>query len=539
MATSLPRTRFRLRNPGRPGDPCQYEDTGGCGCEHPDCGGYTCHRHDDYGCECGRHDPCPLCGGLTELAAICGECGIWSTRQQFEDRGGCCSRSAVEHGNRWPGEGLRPHPEYGGVEWVCAARCDAQGDTAEVQTSRYLDVVLGDREGKAAIVFGRKPYRNGDSYAHRDWQERLYAWPADRQKLTDDVARELAAGKPVDVHICPAVRQRNAKSRRKGDAIPPLVLWADGDDEPRNIGLYRQLVAGGSLVVSSGSGRHWHLYLPLTRPVGLGTFDRLNAALAKQLGADSKWADNSLLRLPGTSNWKSTVPVEGKEAAPAAPVRIISHTAGVHDPDVLAEILGVARTEPAAGSTAPAVEYEPITAEDPPQVLPQHVQWALAHEDTADRSAACWRVLTACIDSGLTSGQAVAVLAKYRPARRYKTREHLEADVARAYSKVTRSVAVDEETWQAFLATFTEDPCPWMATNRALWLSQAMQTDRRKGFARHAIQAFLDVIRGRYSAQRAVALLTAAAPAAGASDADTVLRWALSKAMTRAAEVQE
>jgi hypothetical protein len=54
--------------------------------------------------------------------------------------------------------------------------------------------------------------------------------------------------------------------------------------------------------VSSGSHGHRHLYLPLAHPIPLDTFNRLNQALADRLGGDAKWADNSLLRMPGTFN---------------------------------------------------------------------------------------------------------------------------------------------------------------------------------------------------------------------------------------------
>lgn len=85
---------------------------------------------------------------------------------------------------------------------------------------------------------------------------------------------------------------------------------------------------------------------------------------------------------------------------------------------------------------------------------------------------------------------------------------------------------VDAETWDAFLATFTEDPCPWMAHNREQWMREAMTTkpNPNRSYMYHAAKAFDDVIRGRYSAARAVAFLSAAAPHGAA---DTTLRVAL------------
>jgi hypothetical protein len=37
-------------------------------------------------------------------SAVCGECGRWQTKREFETNGGCCSRRAVDHDNRWPGD---------------------------------------------------------------------------------------------------------------------------------------------------------------------------------------------------------------------------------------------------------------------------------------------------------------------------------------------------------------------------------------------------------------------------------------------------
>jgi hypothetical protein len=70
-------------------------------------------------------------------------------------------------------------------------------------------------------------------------------------------------GEPVDVYICPAVRNRGAKGRRKGDALPPTVCWVDLDGAPKDPALFGLLVTAGAYPVRSGSGENLHLYLPL------------------------------------------------------------------------------------------------------------------------------------------------------------------------------------------------------------------------------------------------------------------------------------
>lgn len=188
----------------------------------------------------------------------------------------------------------------------------------------FAEVVLGDRPGALCVAFGFSPFRDDNGrYQHIEWLEQLCAWPADREELESKVGEAMATGDPVDIYVCPAVRHANAKRRRKGDALPPKVLWADLDGQPKDRELYERLVAGGSLVVSSGSDGHRHLYLPLAAPVDLGTFNELNRTLAEKLGADAKWADNSVLRVPGTLNWKPTVPQVGVAAGSPAPVVVI------------------------------------------------------------------------------------------------------------------------------------------------------------------------------------------------------------------------
>lgn len=302
-------------------------------------------------------------------------------------------------------------------------------------TAQYFDVVLGDREGIVCVAFGRKPFRNErDTYEHGEWTELTYAWPAQRDRFAIEVAREVDFDEPVDIYVNPAIRQRNAKGRRKGDAIPPMVLWSDLDGEPADAELYAELVAGGSLVVSSGSDGHRHPYFPLAHPIDLGTFNRLNEALADRLGGDAKWADNSLLRMPGTFNWKPTVPAAGQLAGRPVAVEVVSHTPGAHDPFKLAERLGV---DLSASAGATTTEVPTIAAEPAPDPLPRLVRWALDHPDVTDRSTAHHRLIGACADAGLTPGQALTVVAGYGPSRE-KYGSRLAAEVARSWGNLNR-----------------------------------------------------------------------------------------------------
>ncbi|MET0416526.1 MAG: AAA family ATPase [Actinoplanes sp.] len=61
-----------------------------------------------------------------------------------------------------------------------------------------------------------------------------------------------------------------------------------------------------SYIVASGSGDNAHVYVELSSPVDHAEFIKLNTGLRDYLYGDNKQADNSLLRLPGTTNWKTS-----------------------------------------------------------------------------------------------------------------------------------------------------------------------------------------------------------------------------------------
>lgn len=298
----------------------------------------------------------------------------------------------------------------------------------------FASVVLGDRPGVVCLALGREPYRDERGrYRHRTWSELQFAWPDERDLMARTIGQEIATGDPVDIYVCPAVRGRWAKSRRKGDALPPMALWADLDAPPADSELFEKL---NGFLVGSGRPGHLHLYVPLSEPVDLGTHARLNKALAARLGGDAKWSDESLLRLPGTFNWKPTVPEAGSEAAEKAFVTVVSSGAvRVWTVAELVAELGV----PATGSEGIEGHFPAgaFSTEQPPDPLPSLVQRALAEPDV-DRSRAHARLVGACLDAHLTIGQTIAVVSGYRPSvEKYGPR--LGEEVTRFWVK-----AVDE-----------------------------------------------------------------------------------------------
>lgn len=156
--------------------------------------------------------------------------------------------------------------------------------------------LFGKGQGHVAVAYKDK----GES-----WQECTFEYPAERTKLI----AWAEIHKDANVFICPALRQ--GRNRVKGDMVTTRWLWADVDwdkvPDDKYAEVQRRIAEVGTLVVNSGSGENAHVYVQVDRSLTPEEHYRLNTGLKDYLYADAKHADNSLLRLPGTTNWKTDV----------------------------------------------------------------------------------------------------------------------------------------------------------------------------------------------------------------------------------------
>lgn len=174
----------------------------------------------------------------------------------------------------------------------------------------YLDEMFGDRKGYVSVVFGHNPRTSKPRFAEDDWQPKYYKWPSQREDLLEDVDDALNHPDVIDenteIFICPALRK--TPERTRGSNAELYWVWADMDHKPDQDTIDRINALGG-MTVLSGSDGHRHVYLPLEKPVTALLHKALCIALKEALGAkDSKIAENDLLRLPGSLNWKRTEP---------------------------------------------------------------------------------------------------------------------------------------------------------------------------------------------------------------------------------------
>ncbi len=323
--------------------------------------------------------------------------------------------------------------------------------TSVNQTENFLQETFGDRPGYVALAFGLGQYRNAEGkYKFREWRDgaaQRFAWPAGRAAL---IAAVIEVTDRADVFVCPALRA--TPTRNKGGAVPLARLWADLDAEPADEALWRKLEAW---VVASGQPGHRHAYVALSEPVDLATHAVLNKALAARLGADAKWSDESLLRLPGTLNFKPTVPVNGAAPQLPAPVTIEPGWSGrLWSPAEIADLLGV----DLSALQDEAVVVETVDGEEIDlDSLPAAIAEALADIDSADRSTPTFTLIMRCRAHGLTQAQAVTIAETYPPAvEKYGPRSGgVAGEVARCWAKPlsqgeteaqwVRSVVGDEE----------------------------------------------------------------------------------------------
>jgi len=292
--------------------------------------------------------------------------------------------------------------------------------------------------GHLAAAFGRKQYLDAKgSYRHHSWTEQTYRWPAERGRFLGEVAQLLAEadGDPqralVDVYVCPYLRRGDR--RVKGDALAPLALHADLDGPPADADLHERLDA---LRTASGSDGHEHDSVPLAEPVSdLDRWSQLVRALRDRLGggADSKIADNDLLRLPGTINCKPAFPARGQAAEAPSRVSVLPGWGGrLWALDELAALLGVDLSVPApAGRPGTRQAAVPPRTVEVPAVLPARVQ-AAADEFAAapDKSAQWAKLIGRAAAAELDRDQAFAVAVKFGLPHlpRYRGREVREFD---------------------------------------------------------------------------------------------------------------
>jgi hypothetical protein len=131
-------------------------------------------------------------------------------------------------------------------------------------------------------------------------QQRSWRWPTQQEQAAHYLLDQSQAGRDAyfGVHLF-----RRPSNRKAENAAEVQALWVDGDGAqvPED---WPQPTA----VVESSPGRH-HFYWRLTRPIQPEEAAQLNKRLCYGMGGDKgKWGLGTVLRAPGTLNYKRERP---------------------------------------------------------------------------------------------------------------------------------------------------------------------------------------------------------------------------------------
>lgn len=159
----------------------------------------------------------------------------------------------------------------------------------------------GLRGGYLVTFTGRQSTNAGARPNELDYTEqRSWQWPTRRDDAAAHLLEESEAGRDAyfGVHLF-----RKSGTRRGEHASEVQALWVDGDGArvPKD---WPQPTA----VVESSPGRH-HFYWRLTRAIASEEAAQLNRRLCYGMGGDKgKWGLGTVLRAPGTRNYKRERP---------------------------------------------------------------------------------------------------------------------------------------------------------------------------------------------------------------------------------------
>lgn len=153
------------------------------------------------------------------------------------------------------------------------------------------------RDSRGYLCLARISRLNGKG----PFEQFFYRYPDELDQAVAWIEESNTVG--MDLYFCVHLLKR--QQRRKEDALPCTVLWADLDEcDPKHLGKYGE--PQPQLVVQSSEG-HWQAYWLLKKPVAPQIAEEFSHRIAlayREFGADLSGHDlTQLLRLP-TFNWK-------------------------------------------------------------------------------------------------------------------------------------------------------------------------------------------------------------------------------------------
>jgi hypothetical protein len=179
-------------------------------------------------------------------------------------------------------------------------------DKSPERTAALWAHLFGDLAGYLVTFTGLQSHRpEAKPHELEDAAQRSWQWPAEKDASAAYLVEQSEKGRDAyfGVHLF-----RHPGSRKADNAAMVLALWVDGDGAQ-----VPEVWPQPTATVGSSPGRQ-HFYWRLTRPIAPEEAARLNKRLCYGMGGDKgKWGLGTVLRAPGTLNYKRERPtlVEG------------------------------------------------------------------------------------------------------------------------------------------------------------------------------------------------------------------------------------
>lgn len=162
----------------------------------------------------------------------------------------------------------------------------------DIETSdAYLGRRFDNQEGYVAVAV---------RFNNAEWVEHQYLWPESRSNILRDVKQ--LENKRADIYVCPLLRKDMGRDKWNGLEGSTVFADLDGGKIPTDLLPCTELVN-----TSPGS---YHAYITLSDTAPVERIEALNYGLAKVSKADQPGANNRVLRLPGTLNFKKKEPTK-------------------------------------------------------------------------------------------------------------------------------------------------------------------------------------------------------------------------------------
>jgi len=345
-----------------------------------------------------------------------------------------------------PKQWVRPHSDSEGGHVNKPNKDSSRG-----QIEQFIDAIFGIHSGTVILAQGidGRLTPNGSYRFNGTLRHCPFAWPGDREAIVIWILKHRRLD---DVYVIP--NRRDAPNAKAEHGKHGRYVWADLDVVTENtLKLMTPLLSRGSLVVESGGGRGGlHVYLRLDAWYPRNVFQVLNQQLANYLSGDSKFRDNSLLRVPGTLNHKGRA--EGGVSRPVI-LRNESYEAPPWAPEALSAVLGplpyksrakghTRSQNPVAGrpkirhQSIALAPIEEVTEELPEDVI-QCLDYGRTRQEHGDqsRSGKLYALIATMMTHGYNNGQIMGVALRSEPGQdKWPASEDLAYQIQRCITKL-------------------------------------------------------------------------------------------------------